>query len=37
MFGKAQQVPQTESTLLWPRSPYGVPKVFGRAYALANR
>ena len=23
MFGKAQAVPQTESTLLWPRSPMG--------------
>ena len=28
MFGKAQQVPQTESTPFWPRSPYGVAKVF---------
>jgi len=28
---------QTESTLRWPRSPYGVAKVFGRAYALADR
>ncbi|MDQ1564075.1 MAG: GDPmannose 4,6-dehydratase, partial [Actinomycetota bacterium] len=27
MFGKVQQVPQSESTLLWPRSPYGVAKV----------
>ncbi|KZX22000.1 GDP-mannose 4,6-dehydratase [Rathayibacter tanaceti] len=24
MFGKVQQVPQSEDTLLWPRSPYGV-------------
>jgi GDPmannose 4,6-dehydratase len=28
MFGKAQQVPQSESTPFWPRSPYGVAKVF---------
>jgi len=28
MFGKAQQVPQTENTPFWPRSPYGVAKVF---------
>lgn len=28
VFGKAQQVPQTERTPFWPRSPYGVAKVF---------
>jgi GDPmannose 4,6-dehydratase len=28
MFGKARQVPQNESTPFWPRSPYGVAKVF---------
>jgi GDPmannose 4,6-dehydratase len=28
MFGKVQQVPQTEVTPFWPRSPYGVAKVF---------
>jgi GDPmannose 4,6-dehydratase len=28
MFGKAQQAPQTEKTPFWPRSPYGVAKVF---------
>jgi len=28
MFGKAQQVPQNEKTSFWPRSPYGVAKVF---------
>lgn len=28
MFGKAQAVPQNESTPFWPRSPYGVAKVF---------
>ncbi len=29
MFGKVQQVPQTEQTSFYPRSPYGVSKVFG--------
>jgi GDPmannose 4,6-dehydratase len=29
MFGKVQQVPQTEKTPFWPRSPYGVAKVYG--------
>jgi GDPmannose 4,6-dehydratase len=28
MFGKTQQVPQTEKTSFWPRSPYGVAKAF---------
>ena len=28
MFGKAQTVPQSEKTPFWPRSPYGVAKVF---------
>jgi GDPmannose 4,6-dehydratase len=28
MFGKAQSVPQNEKTPFWPRSPYGVAKVF---------
>ena len=28
MFGKAQEVPQTEKTPFWPRSPYGVAKAF---------
>jgi GDPmannose 4,6-dehydratase len=28
MFGKVQQTPQTERTPFWPRSPYGVSKVF---------
>ena len=26
MFGKVQEVPQTETTPFWPRSPYGVAK-----------
>jgi len=29
MFGKVQEVPQTERTPLYPRSPYGVAKVYG--------
>jgi GDPmannose 4,6-dehydratase len=29
MFGKVQEVPQTEDTPLYPRSPYGVAKVYG--------
>jgi len=29
MFGKVQEVPQTETTPFWPRSPYGCAKVFG--------
>lgn len=28
MFGKVQQVPQTEKTPFWPRSPYGCAKVY---------
>ncbi|MBA3387417.1 MAG: GDP-mannose 4,6-dehydratase [Chthoniobacterales bacterium] len=28
MFGKAQAIPQTETTPFWPRSPYAVAKVF---------
>jgi len=37
MFGKAQEVPQRESTLLWPRSPYGVAKVFGHYMTINYR
>jgi len=29
MFGKVQETPQTETTPFWPRSPYGVAKVYG--------
>ncbi|MBC6937171.1 MAG: GDP-mannose 4,6-dehydratase [Chloroflexi bacterium] len=29
MFGKVQEVPQKESTPFYPRSPYGVAKVYG--------
>jgi GDPmannose 4,6-dehydratase len=37
MFGKVQEVPQRESTLLWPRSPYGVNKVFGHYMTINYR
>src|SRR5213075_1200629 len=29
MFGKVQEVPQRETTPFYPRSPYGVAKVYG--------
>lgn len=29
MFGKVQEEPQTEKTPFWPRSPYGVSKMYG--------
>jgi GDPmannose 4,6-dehydratase len=35
MFGKVQEVPQTERTPFWPRSPYGVAKVFAH-WATVN-
>ena len=28
MFGKVQQIPQTETTPFWPRSPYGCAKMY---------
>jgi GDPmannose 4,6-dehydratase len=37
MYGKVQEVPQRESTLLWPRSPYGVAKVFGHYMTINYR
>ena len=37
MFGKATQVPQTEATPLWPRSPYGVAKVFAHYMTINYR
>ncbi|TAL44744.1 MAG: GDP-mannose 4,6-dehydratase [Salinibacterium sp.] len=37
MFGKVQHVPQSETTLLWPRSPYGVAKVFGHYMTINYR
>jgi GDPmannose 4,6-dehydratase len=35
MFGKVREVPQTEATPFYPRSPYGVSKVFGH-YITVN-
>lgn len=35
MFGKVQTVPQNEQTVFYPRSPYGVAKVFAH-YACIN-
>lgn len=29
LFGKVQQIPQTETTPFYPRSPYGVAKIYG--------
>ncbi|WP_110239728.1 GDP-mannose 4,6-dehydratase [Nocardioides gilvus] len=37
MFGKVQETPQRETTLLWPRSPYGVSKVFGHHMTINYR
>lgn len=37
MFGKVQAVPQNEDTLLWPRSPYGVAKVYGHYMTINYR
>jgi GDPmannose 4,6-dehydratase len=35
MFGKVREIPQTETTPFYPRSPYGVSKVFGH-YITVN-
>jgi GDPmannose 4,6-dehydratase len=35
MFGKVREVPQTEMTALYPRSPYGVAKTYGH-YITVN-
>jgi GDPmannose 4,6-dehydratase len=35
MYGRVRQVPQTETTPFYPRSPYGVSKVFGH-YITVN-
>jgi GDPmannose 4,6-dehydratase len=37
MFGRVQEVPQRETTLLWPRSPYGVAKTFGHYMTINYR
>jgi GDPmannose 4,6-dehydratase len=37
MFGKVQSVPQTEATPFYPRSPYGVAKLYGHWIAVNYR
>lgn len=37
MFGKVQEVPQTENTPFYPRSPYGVAKVYGHWITINYR
>ena len=37
MFGKVREVPQTEMTPFYPRSPYGVSKVFGHDIVVNYR
>ena len=37
IFGKAQEVPQTERTPFWPRSPYGCAKVYAYWLTLNYR
>ncbi|MBI5885220.1 MAG: GDP-mannose 4,6-dehydratase [Deltaproteobacteria bacterium] len=37
MFGKVMEVPQTEKTPFYPRSPYGVAKVYGHYITLNYR
>jgi GDPmannose 4,6-dehydratase len=37
MFGKVKEVPQTENTPFYPRSPYGVAKVYGHFITVNYR
>lgn len=37
MFGNVQEEPQTEKTPFWPRSPYGVAKVYGHFITVNYR
>ncbi len=37
MFGKVQEIPQTEKTPFYPRSPYGVSKVYGHYMTINYR
>jgi GDPmannose 4,6-dehydratase len=37
MFGKAQTVPQSETTAFYPRSPYGVAKLYGHWITINYR
>ena len=37
MFGKVREIPQTETTPFYPRSPYGVAKVYGHFITVNYR
>ncbi len=37
MFGKVQEIPQTEKTVFYPRSPYGVAKVYAHWITINYR
>ena len=37
MFGKVQEIPQTEKTPFWPRSPYGVAKLYAHWMTINYR
>ena len=37
MFGKVLEVPQTETTPFYPRSPYGVAKAYGHFITVNYR
>lgn len=37
MFGKVQEIPQKETTPFWPRSPYGVAKLYGHWITINYR
>ena len=37
MFGKVQEIPQTEKTPFWPRSPYGVAKLYAHWITINYR
>lgn len=37
LYGKVQQVPQSETTPFYPRSPYGIAKLFGYWYTVNAR
>src|SRR6516164_3917342 len=37
MYGKVREIPQTETTPFWPRSPYGVAKAYGHFITVNYR
>jgi GDPmannose 4,6-dehydratase len=37
LYGKVQETPQTEKTKFWPRSPYGVAKLYGHHITINYR